>query len=523
VTITTTAAIDEEPPEAEPRQRFAVTRRGLQIALGLVWLLDGALQFQPFMFGSGFAGQVLSPTADGQPGWVAAGVHWAAGLIGSSPVAWNAVFAVIQVALGVGLLIRPLVRITLIGSVVWGLGVWYFGEGAGGIASGHASLLTGAPGAVLLYVLLAAVVWPAPDPAGPNGWRRWLRQDGSAPPAAWTPVAWAVVWVGGAVLQALPGQNTAPAVAHTLTGANMPNWLTGPVGAIADGFTTLGATAMWLLLAVLVAVGVGGLAGGRIRVVTGWAGLVLGVLFWVFGEGMGNLFSGQATDPNSGPLLALLAVALLGTASATETVPADLRRPLLSSAAAVAVVGVGLLLWVTTRPAPVPPPASLTLTTVYTPVGNGATAPVYFTITNKGDGPDTLMSAGTEFQTATTAKGVTVCANAACSGDQTVTVPARSTVIFGPDGPHLLVRGLGALTVGHQPLQLTLTFARSGVVHALSPIGTAANLSENDIMNYGFMGNSNSPGMMGNMSGMPGMSSAPTTMPGMPGMTMPGH
>jgi copper(I)-binding protein len=533
VTGTITTIASEEPPDADAGRRFRVTRRGLQIALGVVWLLDGALQLQPLMFGSGFAGDILSPAGDGQPGWVAAGVHWAAGLVGSSPALWNGLFAAVQLAIGIGLLIRPLARIALLGSVGWGLAVWYLGEGAGGVASGHGSLLTGAPGAVLLYVVLAAIAWPVRDPDSPQpaGWRGRLRQDGSAPPAAWTPVVWAVVWIGGAVLQALPGQNTEGDVSDSLTGMDMPNWLMSPVTSIADGFTRLGAASMWLLLAVLVAVGVGGLLGGRTRTIAGWAGLVLGVLFWVFGQGMGDLFSGQATDPNSGPLLALLGVALLGTATdtvaATETgaatVASDSRRSVLASVAAVAVVGVGLLLWVNTRPAPLGPPPSLTLTSAYTPVGNSATAPVYFTITNKGDGPDTLMSAGTEFQTATMTKGVTVCANQACTGDNTVTVPAHGTLVFGPTGPHLLVNGLGALTTGHQPLQLTLTFARSGVLHVLSPIGTATNLTENDIMTYGFMGGSN-PGMdMSGMPGMPGMSAVPPTTD-MPGMsTTPGH
>ncbi|HEX9334664.1 MAG TPA: copper chaperone PCu(A)C, partial [Pseudonocardiaceae bacterium] len=143
--------------------------------------------------------------------------------------------------------------------------------------------------------------------------------------------------------------------------------------------------------------------------------------------------------------------------------------------------------------------------------GDGATAGVYVTITNKGDGSDTLLSAGTEFQTATMAKGVMVCANQDCSGDGTVTIPAHGTVVFGPTGPHLVVRGLGALAAGHQPLQLTLSFARSGVVHMLSPIGSPANLTENDVVKYGFMG-SNGPGMdMPGMSNMPGMSAVPTT------------
>lgn len=41
----------------------AGARRGLQIALGLLWLLDDALQYQPYMFGEGFITQVLAPAA----------------------------------------------------------------------------------------------------------------------------------------------------------------------------------------------------------------------------------------------------------------------------------------------------------------------------------------------------------------------------------------------------------------------------------------------------------------------------
>jgi hypothetical protein len=36
-------------------------RRGLQITLGILWLADGALQLQPFMFGRGLVNQVLMP------------------------------------------------------------------------------------------------------------------------------------------------------------------------------------------------------------------------------------------------------------------------------------------------------------------------------------------------------------------------------------------------------------------------------------------------------------------------------
>src|SRR5207237_4323831 len=88
---------------AVPRAR--VTRRHLQIALGLIWLLDGGLQFQPFMLRTSFARDVIAPLADGQPHFVAGPVHWAANLIVAHPVAWDVPFATIQVLLGLGLLV----------------------------------------------------------------------------------------------------------------------------------------------------------------------------------------------------------------------------------------------------------------------------------------------------------------------------------------------------------------------------------------------------------------------------------
>jgi len=65
-------------------------------------------------------------------------------------------------------------------------GVW-IGEGFGGLFAGSADPLTGAPGAAILYVFLAVLVWPS---AAPRSGRsvavtRWLG-----------PVASRVGWVG---------------------------------------------------------------------------------------------------------------------------------------------------------------------------------------------------------------------------------------------------------------------------------------------------------------------------------------
>jgi hypothetical protein len=127
-----------------------ITRRHLQIALGLLWLLDGGLQLQPFMLGTGFAKQVIAPAAAGQPRFVATAVQWGASVIAAHPVAWDVPFAVAQLLIGLGLLVPHTARLALAASLPWSLGVWFFGEGLSGLAGGHASLLTGAPGSALL-------------------------------------------------------------------------------------------------------------------------------------------------------------------------------------------------------------------------------------------------------------------------------------------------------------------------------------------------------------------------------------
>ena len=93
------------------------TRRHLQIALGLLWLLDGALQLQPFMLRTSFANQILAPTAAGQPHFVSGPVLWAANIIAAHPVAWDVPFAAIQLLIGVGLLVPRTARLALAASL----------------------------------------------------------------------------------------------------------------------------------------------------------------------------------------------------------------------------------------------------------------------------------------------------------------------------------------------------------------------------------------------------------------------
>src|SRR5580658_9926501 len=88
-----------------------MSRRRLQIALGLLWLLDGVLQLQPYMFTLGFAHNVIAPAAVGQPLVVGGAVRWSAALIAPPPAVYAALFASVQLALGIGLLVPRTIRL----------------------------------------------------------------------------------------------------------------------------------------------------------------------------------------------------------------------------------------------------------------------------------------------------------------------------------------------------------------------------------------------------------------------------
>ena len=154
--------LEAEPPSVLDRRmpRKLPGRRSLRFTLGWLWLLDGLLQLQPFMFTRGFAHQVIAPVGTGQPFFVAGPVSWNAHLIAEHPAAANTVFASIQLVIGFSLLLSRSARAAIVASVLWATGVWYFGEGLGGVLGGHMTALLGAPGAALLYALLSCAAWP---------------------------------------------------------------------------------------------------------------------------------------------------------------------------------------------------------------------------------------------------------------------------------------------------------------------------------------------------------------------------
>jgi hypothetical protein len=270
----------------------------VQVALGLLWLLDGILQLQPAMFTARFAREVILPAADGQPGFVAWPIHQAAHLILWAPGPINAVSALIQIGIGIGLMFRRSVRVAIVLSLVWSLNVWILGEGMGGLGGGKVMVLTGAPGAVLLYAVLAAAVWPEHDR-----------------PARWLTGAWVSLWVGGAILQVLPSQGSNRAIRASVSANadSAPGWLRSVDHTFLSALPSTGRSVVIGLVALQLIIGLAALAPRSYRV----GGIVLGIMFaavaWIIGESLGTYWTGLATDPNSAPLIALMALGVLAT------------------------------------------------------------------------------------------------------------------------------------------------------------------------------------------------------------------
>ncbi|MGH2859036.1 MAG: hypothetical protein ACRDMJ_16295, partial [Solirubrobacteraceae bacterium] len=70
--------------------------RTLQTCLGLLWLLDGALQFQSFMYSKGLI-DMLSQMISGQPPWLQSTMRWSSHLAAQNLTVYNTLFALTQV------------------------------------------------------------------------------------------------------------------------------------------------------------------------------------------------------------------------------------------------------------------------------------------------------------------------------------------------------------------------------------------------------------------------------------------
>jgi cytochrome oxidase Cu insertion factor (SCO1/SenC/PrrC family) len=317
----------------------------LVIGFGNLWLLDGILQAQPKM-AIGLPSQVIEPTAASSPVWVQHLVNWAGTAWSYHPVQAGAAAVWIQVGIGVWLVAAPrgaMSRLAGLVSAGWGLVVWVFGESFGGIFAPGLTWLTGAPGAVLVYVA-AGVLIALPEGA----WR--------SPRLGRLILAGLGLFLAGmAVLQAWPGRGFwAGMISHgqpgALAGMAQSMSLTPQPGFLSTWLSAFGTLdeahgfAVNLFVVAALAVTAAAFASGRPRLVrVALIGFVAVCLAdWVLVQDLGFL-GGLGTDPNSMIPFALLAtsgyLALTRPMAPAEAASVDVRpraRPAVLGQQAVA-------------------------------------------------------------------------------------------------------------------------------------------------------------------------------------------
>jgi len=300
------------------------TKEVIAKCLGVFWIIDGLLQFQPAMFGQDFVTDVLVPSLSAQPHWMYAIVSFGIYLWDLNPFYNDLGVALLQVAIGL-LLFFPITdkrfKFAAWVSVVWGIVVWLCGEGAGQLLTGVASFYTGAPGGVLLYVILAVLLL-IPDLKA----RRFVQVAG-----------W--IFILGAALQLQGAFWTLDGVQGAAMAAMME-----PVH-ILNAFPTYVSTMLglnpvlsnWLLVFVPLAIGLALLL--KPSRATGIVALIFLFLVWWVGQDFGGLSTvptAVATDPGTAPLLALFLLPLFFGARAKHASEQP-RLPLLREKRSMAV------------------------------------------------------------------------------------------------------------------------------------------------------------------------------------------
>jgi len=130
----------------------------LRIALGILWLVDGVLQFQPQM-PYGFLSVVLLPSIQAIPvSSIQSFLMIGYKIWETMPLQFDALSGAVQLFIGVSFLINKTIvglRVTSWISILWVSLIWIFGEGLGGVPEAGVSLLNGFPGSSLIYLLMA--------------------------------------------------------------------------------------------------------------------------------------------------------------------------------------------------------------------------------------------------------------------------------------------------------------------------------------------------------------------------------
>ena len=294
-----------------------LSRKSLQRVLGMLWLIDGLLQLQPQMFTMNMVNSIMKPMLQGQPGLVEPSLQFIVTQTTLHLAEVNLLIVIVQVCLGLGFLLLPdrWVKAFVFASIAWAFIVWYGGEGMSMLLTGQASILTGAPGAVLLYPLLGLAVLPRKqsDTTLPRATRK-TSDDGllSRKYLRWVLAGF---WCFAALLQLQPnwwqqGQ-ISNAIGALVGQGGLNSVLVDPVLQQVSTVTAsieVSLNSALIIVFLLIGIGLAVVKEEQVRPFL-IASIVVSLVLWYFSQALGMIFTGMATDFNSGLLVVVIALA----------------------------------------------------------------------------------------------------------------------------------------------------------------------------------------------------------------------
>ena len=123
-----------------------------------------------------------------------------------------------------------------------------------------------------------------------------------------------------AVLFLLPANRVGTSVSGSITAmaSGEPGWYASFLNHVGNWFGAAGVQQTWLLAVISVGVGLGPLLFRRYEAFLA-VGAILALLFWLTAQGLGGILTGSGTDPNTGPLVIVLAFAMVPTVVADRS------------------------------------------------------------------------------------------------------------------------------------------------------------------------------------------------------------
>ena len=123
-----------------------------QIAFGVIWLIEGVLEWQPADFHNFL--QLITAMSQGQPAPLGAVISAGQAVVAINPTLANGLLAALETAVGLSLITNTLSRWALRLSVLLAALIWVFGQGLGMVFMAGATDVQSGP----LYVLASLML-----------------------------------------------------------------------------------------------------------------------------------------------------------------------------------------------------------------------------------------------------------------------------------------------------------------------------------------------------------------------------